>query len=579
MFFFNILIISAQKQTNEKSILIYSEGQGYLKPFIEKTIKELQLVKFEKPYFKRVNLFNRFILDNKYQSELRDLVDRQKPEGINFNAYYSNSEKEIRRRIFNILIDYDYFLVIKTTALGELIEFQFELYATEKSNVNTNLINVPFTISDKLVGVENFFINPKDSNYKTNIADAIKRLFKGSNKPPIVELKIFDKKIISGDIINIPIDRIIKLDGSNSGDFDSKELVYIWRNIPPINEKLQTFDKINLENGKPIAQINIEDFGYYNIGFKVYDGISYSDEIEFTLKAVSKPEVIVRDSIIYSVHYASIVNDYHYDNEFEGRIEYLSHDFSNKINDKLILSSRPLTKTSEIKLNTRNIDTTGVYSINNRGNNEVTIKTRFINKEKIIYAHNMSKKYNIVSDPVKIRHKLIRREVVNLYPKISVSSITDFQAANNENDEFINSSHLTLGLGVFLTKKIEVEFSLPLTNSRNVNYNEFEFLYPAKVNTSIKYYFYKDKSDYPEDLNSIFIGPIHSVFGVIENEETSLSINSLGIKFGWQTRVFDYKTIHFDFFVDTSYSKFIDRKELSDTGDFGLNIGLKARFK
>lgn len=80
--FFNsffLLCCSAQTKVNqEKSILIYSDDNGYMQPFIEKTIKNLRNTETDKLYFGSVNSFNRFISDNKYQAQLNDLVLSQK---------------------------------------------------------------------------------------------------------------------------------------------------------------------------------------------------------------------------------------------------------------------------------------------------------------------------------------------------------------------------------------------------------------------------------------------------------------------------------------------------------------------
>lgn len=161
---------NAQKrEIDSLSILIYSEGQGFLQPFIESTIKNLVNTSSKKPYFFKVNSFNRFISDNKYQAELSDLIGTQKPENVQLNIYYSDEEKAVRKRIFDILTDYQYFLTVSTNTLGELIEFQFQLFETVTSDKKDDLRNIPYNISDKVIGVENFFINPKEANYSTSL--------------------------------------------------------------------------------------------------------------------------------------------------------------------------------------------------------------------------------------------------------------------------------------------------------------------------------------------------------------------------------------------------------------------------
>ncbi len=126
----SINVFSQSDKNTEKSILIYTEGQGYLQSYIETSIKNLVNVETEKPYFSSVNSFNRFVSDNKYKAQLSDLIRTQKDFNESSSLYYSNDEKIIRKRIFDILNNYKYFLTVNTNTLGELIEFQFQLFQT-----------------------------------------------------------------------------------------------------------------------------------------------------------------------------------------------------------------------------------------------------------------------------------------------------------------------------------------------------------------------------------------------------------------------------------------------------------------
>jgi hypothetical protein len=222
------------KSQTEKTILIYSEDKGYMQPFIENTIKNLIDTDTENLYFSSVNSFNRFITDNKYQAELNDLILTQKPSNIKLNSYYTESEKQIKQRIFNILKNYNYFLTIKTNTLGELIEFQFQLFETVSTENST------YNISDKVLSVENFFINPKEKDYTLQITNAIQRLFKKSNKIPDVELKIYNNlyKTDGSKTKLYTHDNKIILDGTSSGETKIVKILHIYGEIPKQRSKI-----------------------------------------------------------------------------------------------------------------------------------------------------------------------------------------------------------------------------------------------------------------------------------------------------------------------------------------------------
>ncbi len=474
----------------EKSILIYTEGQGYLQSYIETAIKKLVNVETEKPYFSSVNSFNRFVSDNKYKAQLSDLIRTQKDINGSINMYYSNDEKIIRKRIFDILSNYKYFLTVNTNTLGELIEFQFQLFQTIHSFGSS-----PYNISDNVIGNENFFINPKDEKCYSIIEQSLQRLFKQSNRQPEAELNIFGKVFKANQSdheINLPLNTPIIFDGSNSGDFDNDNISYLWRNITQKDEKYQTSKKIAFAQNIAKQEIEISESGKYKIGFKVYDGINYSNEIILNINTIEKlKKTILIDSIKYSVNYSSLMF-LNFKNIHTEKYIYEKLKYDDSIRKKIIITKTPIKNMyidyidkSNIYLQYKII----YYKIPNNYYNysiielESTFDTsRKKDVENVYYIHDINDE-GLVYNERKIIHKLINR---NLRLNFGLR-YENFSIHKNEEKYNLNTPSVILNLP--LTKKIEVEWSFPYQNSKIVIPLESSDLkYPSIFNFNLRYF-------------------------------------------------------------------------------------------
>lgn len=268
-----------------KAIAIYTEGNNYLQFYIESVLSELKENGGEK-YFKDITSINRFILENKVQSELINLILISKSAGQQIPADYSNLEIKKRRLIIDKLTSYEYLLVVNTNILGELIEFQFQLFNTTTfSDINTPLTSSNYTSED-------IFINPKSETYKMQIRNALQRLFPKSNKRPQASLYLYDEVITNHDTLDIPINENVKLDASNSGDIDSKNIKYFYENRIDDDKKIQTAKKLDFSADSISQTINLPYIGEFPLRFFVSDYIQSSDTLNFVLKTFKRPSKI-----------------------------------------------------------------------------------------------------------------------------------------------------------------------------------------------------------------------------------------------------------------------------------------------
>lgn len=482
---------SQTEKDTEKSILIYIEGQGYLQSYIETAIKKLVNVETEKPYFSSVNSFNRFVSDNKYKAQLSDLIRTQKDINGSTNMYYSNDEKIIRKRIFDILSNYKYFLTVNTNTLGELIEFQFQLFQTIPSFGSS-----PYNISDNVIGNENFFINPKDEKCYSIIEQSLQRLFEQSNRQPEAELNIFGKVFKanpSDHEINLPLNTPIIFDGSNSGDFDNDDITYIWRNITQKDEKYQTSKKVLFKQNLAKQKIEIGESGKYKIGFKVYDGVNYSNEIILNINSYEKlKKSVLLENTKLSVNYSSFMFHNFKDIHVE---EFVCEKlFSNdSINKKIIITKTPINnmyidyieksniyESYKIKYLSPPKTAEYYYSI-------LELKSTFdvskkIDTENIYYVYDINDE-GLAYNERKITHKLKNR-IWGLnfglrYENISI----------HKNEEKYNVNSPSFFFNLIASTKIEFESSFPYSKSKNIiPLENYDLKYPSIFNFNLRYF-------------------------------------------------------------------------------------------
>lgn len=573
---FTIANSVAQSDTiNKNSILIYSVDNGYMQPFIESTLKKLIDTKNNSLYFSSVNSFNRFIVENKYQAELNDLILIHKPYNSKINNYYSDDENLVRKRILNILQEYNYFLTVKTNTLGELIEFQFQLFESTASDSSSS-----FNISDKVLAVENFFINPKEADYLSQVKNSIQRLFKRSNQVPEAELKIFDIHYYGNGIENnivLPLNTLINFDGSNSGDYDNENIKYIWRNIPNKNEKYQSINKISFTQDIAKQQVILNEKGNYKIGFKIYDGIDYSNEIILNIQTKEKStEVVLIDSVTKSIARTSFRPSL-LKKKFYGRIYFEDIKYSDSLSNNFILSRK---KVSQSFL--RNLDNSYFvksFDLKKDLNNnysyfefESFFSEPNIEKEKTYYLYTFDEE-GFLNNEKKIIHKLITRSNFNFQARFS-SYLIDFIDDEKPGGSTIMFPSITLG--IILTNHLELGISVPLLNSKEIIYKNYIFKYPDIYNLSVNYFF--DNTELKKfGAFNIFILTELKSYSVSYNDLEKNYISAFSIAPGFGA---DYKLKSWDSF-DLNCRMFINYGFFTDS-NFKVNtltIGYETAFK
>lgn len=490
LLFFVFSFFSSYAQVKEKdslSILIYYEGQGFLQPYIETTIKKLNNVEAGEPYFSSVNSFNRFINDNKYQAELNNLYTTQKSENDKLNLYYSDAEKEVRKKILQIISDYDFFLTVKTNTLGELIEFQFQLFSTISSS----------NISDKLIDVENFFINPKDSEYLSDIKNGVLRLFRGSNQIPIARLKIYEEDVKNNDTILVPLSTSFLLDGSSSYDFDTEKISYKWKNIPKSNENFQTFEKIDLNINEAQQNIIIDKPGVYLVRFSVNDKILESKDINVYLKTINRREPInftFTKNTDYS--YASVKYPHPIK---KGKTSYF---VKTEKNDtiRILMTKKEVGKKyieslhNKYKVDYHIVDSTFTDSINLI--KQISFESNFKNfpSESInyFYVYNMDKD-SLLSEPTLLENKYIHRKLftISAIPSYTFVNGYDFRQITTSGDT-INNNYYSFAVSLegsfYLTPRIESGISFPLYSEGRVKIEKYSLKPHSSFNLFTNYY-------------------------------------------------------------------------------------------
>ncbi len=581
-YLFFLLPINLSAQLNQKSILIYSEGSGFLQPFIETTIRELKNTKFNDAYFEEVNSLNTYISDNKYQAFLRDLIGTQKPANVMLGVNYSEDETEIRTRIFNILTDYDYFLTIKTNTLGELIEFQFQLFQTIKSPLDSKTKNAPLNISDKVLNVEDFFINPKAPNYCEEIKNAIQRLFVYSNIKPIAELRLFDNVVKSNERSFIPLGSTVILDGSNSGDYDSQNIKYLWRNISRPNEKIQTTNKINFKENKSIQEILVEKEGDYIIGFKVFDGIDYSDEIVLLLSTLIKPKISVYDTIVYSVDYKSLLNKTNFKKNFLSNKSYFyNSSWYTNFKNKFVLSTQKLGNKFNKEKQSSLLDTTFIIEPikNDTIFKGLIIRSKFgnfkLDNKRRYYFYNIAP-FDLLSDEVSITHKLIQRKVFNIYIKGGYSAIP-FIKYTDGSKEGGYTWYPNFSCGVYLTKNIEIELGASLIKTKPKVYQQKQIFVPALFTSSLKYHIFYKNNYSIKIMENFYLGLTYKIYKTNSDNKIFFENGCYGLVLGYQRNIISKEKFQMDILTEFTITRFTNNN-IPTTFEAGQNIGLAFRF-
>ena len=555
---FSVINVNAQ-DINNPSLLIYSEGEDYLLPFIEKSLRSFENIETKTPLFGNVNSFNRFVDDNNYQAQVAKLLLIHKPLDESLSPNYSVKEQNVRRRIFEILRNYDFFLVIKSKSLGELIEFQFQLFKTLPSGDN-----IPYNIADNIVGSENFFIDPRIDDYTEKISYSLQRLFPKSNSKPIARLTINEMEAPDHSIVFVHTNTEIVMDATTSGDKDSARLIYIWSNGYLEEEEIQNTLNFDFDQTVGIQRTILENEGLYKFALQVYDGIVTSDPINVVVYAFEKSKIKLDQQEIINYDHASakseildkekkysanlIIENYQIisvdtiSSQYEIIKDLLvNKNYTNKSRDSIPFEFL-LTKDSlgPVYLHDkhknfviRNID----YN-KNASEQELNFDTTFRkSNEERKYLLYQRGPFNLLSDPVTINHKLTTRNAARLGIRFSVGfpSFKDNDTISNAlafntliSGGFWATKNVEFELGFGISKKDKYLFRESSMDDQNFYVREFELEYPSIFEARINYHIYTQ--DFFTEFNSTYFGlGYRSYGGTLKTEREALDGLSSGM--------------------------------------------------
>lgn len=552
IFLIGVQILSAQK----KEIAVYYEGEGYLQPFITSTIDSLKSNQTNDYKFTTISL-NQLKLQNKIESEKGKLLQIYfSPKNNNFNL--TDSEKEAMKEINSQINDSDYLLVVKTITLVELIEFQFQLFVPkDKKNSNINITNID------LESTEDLFINPKEQSYKKNLTDAIQRLFKDTNFAPLVELSYLEKRVKSNDTICIPLNTPIELDGSNSGDFESEEIKYIWRNIIPKNKKIQTTNKISFEQNQDTQTIVLSKNGKYKIGFSTYDNINYSREIIVNIKTIPKLDVIkVEDSLIITNYHKTLFKKDIYRFSEWNEIRILNDSI---INNKIVVSKKPFTTNNTLRKKIKEV------AVNNEKINLLSDFTESNITEFYLYQKDS---LNFLSEPKKITNIAKGFSILSISARASVNLIyTDEQNDSLAFNNSVFTQNININLALF--EKINLSASIPIS-TKKINVLGRNLNFPADLSLTGKYT--RSGHYFSNRLSNIYFGTRVGFYSTNNlGNDNSLDKNyfqhtSVGLVAGMSFEFLRRKHLNFDISLDMNQNLYITGLPGIDSGEFSIGL-------
>lgn len=484
---------------NEKKLLYYFQEPGFLVPYIESELKEMTTSSINKKndierYFKEVESFNRLKEDGKLQSEMANIV---------WNKYNAKSlinleliDDKVNSEIINTILSYNYFLTIKTNTLGELIEFQFELFETNPLIDSDSKGNIRSGTLKNVKKVENFFINPKNPDYLKEIKNALYRLFDENNDPPIAIIEMYNKTYSKSFESFVSKGDTIEISGSRSYDIDTEEINYKWKNIPVENQYYQHINKVNLLPTNPNQKIIISNDSIYYLSFNVSDGINDSKPINIKLIPTDKPKMII------PLYQAFNSFDYLNNEDNEGRIYFNKEEEVAK--NKIIISKNKIGQ--KFIKNLHQKDTIGYTYNDSLDVSNIKFKSDFIETSEEGYLKKRQKKSyylyqvndnELLSNPVKFNHNYIRRGVFSIRTGLSAVTFGDssnFQLISNDSIP-LSSNSLLLELSVDLSRRTRLSGFVDITLGKRISFDGYNFSPQPVIGVAFEYFLFKRFSE------------------------------------------------------------------------------------
>lgn len=225
---------------------------------------------------------------------IRKLIDEYSSTGVFAIDSSSAMHKKMRAKIHERLLGLKYFLRVKIFATQNQKTISFRLFNAKPGGIvgSDKYLLPELDVLNTRIQSARFSINATEKHIQTEIGNAIKRLFRELDKPPIAVIRINDRDVKE---YYHSFGKPFTLNGlfSTDEDTDWNKLKYEWRqialdgsqNVPHIKRMdLEEFEKKDEEYVFP-------RIGKYKFGLTVYDGISYSKEDTLTVTCIPPPKI------------------------------------------------------------------------------------------------------------------------------------------------------------------------------------------------------------------------------------------------------------------------------------------------
>ncbi|MCK4631712.1 MAG: hypothetical protein KAT79_00510 [candidate division Zixibacteria bacterium] len=279
--------MASSGKTSENRLLLYAKDTRFL-PQIVEILQDLGDHRTGEVLFTSVQSVNKWKI-NRLDEEQVDALMRYYEDSLTLRGRVREAP-ERDETVLRMMRNADCYMRIEVLPEPPLIEFQ--LLITD-SLPRTSASQLPLLITGytRLTG---FIVDISDSMWERQLSDGIKAAFPISNSPPVVVLRVDGVKY-DGGICYAAVGRQVHIDamGSFDADHDRGALRFKWWQLNPQADSLPVAaaNLLPLDPSGSHQVIDIQKTGLSIISLIVEDGVSESQEVRLTLKAVVPPQL------------------------------------------------------------------------------------------------------------------------------------------------------------------------------------------------------------------------------------------------------------------------------------------------
>lgn len=461
----------------EKSLLIYCEGDPFLMPFIENTVSSLAAVENDQLLFLEVNNLNRIY--DAFNSDL--IVMEAVGNHTNKEHIITPEAREIRDQISVLLTQHDNFLLVKVNTLESVLEYQFLLYSTLKGEIGENKRTLAMMNPIDLIYSSSFFVDPSKIEYKQTIKEEIQKIFPETNQPPVSRIGLSGQTLSKNFTLIWPRNKPLTLTGDYSFDQDSpkEQLRYTWSQVgtPIASNPVKPEERVAFSKDSSTNTFNFINTGKYHFVFSVFDGISRSVPINIDIEVIDPIEIKPRNRLFYTYYAQSIFGLITGSDKKKNTCPSLF--------DLAVLNGEKIESKHFVLSNSKNNKTLDKYLYNLKYNidtlpNDIKSLVSFIAYKKK-FGHRMyieskytGKRsndfklrinyYGVTSNEVTLKHKFSTRSVFDLKQQRDINDPYTFLyvAPNTNVDPIITGSQIKTIATLRLLSFLEVGYALSI---------------------------------------------------------------------------------------------------------------------